>query len=355
MTTMTAKRTDIHRPSAINPEEYYFVECYCLESHDIGEALANIEARKRIREHMERTGGRYSNHDHGGTCHVCGAHANYLAVFYHEATNRYICTGFDCAAKMDMGDKMAFRALKRAIADARQAKAGKMKAQAILTDAGMARAWELYAGQNIPADREPRRECHCGYSLSCRDCQGTGERPNSYDILRDIVGRLVQYGNISDKQLAFLAKLVDRVDNYAKFEAAREAKRAAEAAAAADCPTGRVVITGEVISTRSQASDWGLTYKMLVKDDRGFKVWGTVPAGIDMYTVAAGKPGDYWQRQHTVGRGDRVEFTATLKPSPDDPKFGFASRPAKAKMLASVNGPLWNEAEHAKQPTKPTA
>ena len=52
---------------------------------------------------------------------------------------------------------------------------------------------------------------------------------------------------------------------------------------------------------------------MLVKDDSGFKVFGTVPSSISR-----------------VSKGDVVEFTATLEPSKDDPKFGFYKRPSKA-------------------------
>jgi hypothetical protein len=54
---------------------------------------------------------------------------------------------------------------------------------------------------------------------------------------------------------------------------------------------------------------------MLVKDDRGFRVYGTVPGDII-----------------GVANGDRVRFDAAVEPSKDDPKFGFYKRPTKATI-----------------------
>ena len=95
-------RTDIHRPSAINPHEYEFVAFDYIGPGYAG--LSLMSERRAFQQHLTRTGGKYSAHDHGGTCAVCGACAFYIAKFYHRATNTYICTGEDCAAKLDMGD-----------------------------------------------------------------------------------------------------------------------------------------------------------------------------------------------------------------------------------------------------------
>jgi len=94
-----------------------------------------------------------------------------------------------------------------------------------------------------------------------------------------------------------------------------EAKWAAEAEIAAPVPTGRVAVKGKVLMTKT-VDGYAyntLVHKMLVKDDSGFKVFGTVPNAISC-----------------VSKGDVVEFTATLEPSKDDPKFGFYKRPSKA-------------------------
>ena len=134
-------RTDIHRPSAIIPEDYSFVafDYIRLEMGDILQNCAMLQEARAIKKaHMDRTGGKYSQHEHGGSCHVCGASAIYTVTFYHEKTNSYIKTGQDCAEKLEMSfsDK-GMNLFRNAIADARHAVAGKKKAQVILADAGM--------------------------------------------------------------------------------------------------------------------------------------------------------------------------------------------------------------------------
>lgn len=93
------------------------------------------------------------------------------------------------------------------------------------------------------------------------------------------------------------------------------------------CPSGTTVITGKIVSFRRVESVYGTTLKVLVVDDRGFKVWGTVPNEVG---EAIG-----WDYDNSI-RGVRVTFTATVQPSNDDPKFGFYSRPRKASVLQEV-------------------
>lgn len=112
--------------------------------------------------------------------------------------------------------------------------------------------------------------------------------------------------------------LADKRAAEAKIAAEREAKKAeqeARAAAAPDVPEERLEIVGEVLTIKWQDSDWGGALKMLVIDDRGFKVWGSVPRAIEDDLV----------------KGMWVAFVATCEPSKDDPKFGFFKRPSKAK------------------------
>lgn len=118
---------------------------------------------------------------------------------------------------------------------------------------------------------------------------------------------------------------------YARFLDA-EAVKVAEAARAAageiePVPTGRVTITGEVVGISERYSDYGVTFKLTVKDDRGFKVWVTRPRAIDSVEL----PGGGWRE---LARGDRVTFDATVEPSRDDEFFGFGKRPTKARVLA---------------------
>ena len=101
------------------------------------------------------------------------------------------------------------------------------------------------------------------------------------------------------------------------------AERQAEHQAAEAIVNGKQIITGEIISTKVVD---GFAYgqrvvKMVVKDDRGFKVWGTVPRSI---IEANDEP----------LKGQRVTFTANVQASNDDDKFGFFKRPTKAAIAA---------------------
>lgn len=117
---------------------------------------------------------------------------------------------------------------------------------------------------------------------------------------------------------------------------------AAEQANTAPVAEGRAAITGKVVSTKWHESQYGETLKMVVQDDRGFRVWGTVPQAL-MPSNYFDENGGY-HHEHGVGCGGpdsnhemdepiRVTFTATVTASDDDETFGFYKRPAKAEVL----------------------
>lgn len=299
------ERTDIHRPSAIVPADYEFVAFEYLRLESL-EACAILQSEREIKKaHMERTGGKYATHEHGGSCHVCGASAIYTVLFYHAGTNEYIRTGQDCAAKMEMPyDELRYNAFRKGITDARLAVAGKRKAEALLKDKGMDLAWNIYA--------ETNPEVTAKYQFEEK-------------TVVDIVSKLVQYGSTSDRAINYVGVLLNKIANRARVEA----ERAAEAAKAADCPEGRVWVKGEVISHRFDEGPYGTTEKMLVKDETGYKVWGTVPSSI------------------TVERGTKVKFSAQVEPSKDDPKFGFFKRPTKAEVTNVSTEQIDQAAEHS--------
>jgi hypothetical protein len=136
---------------------------------------------------------------------------------------------------------------------------------------------------------------------------------------------LESHGNLTEKQ----------VEAVRKIKAQRDAE-----------PTpvpvveGRIQITGRVVTEKWVDSDYGTTHKMLVLDDRGFKVWGTVPQAVEPENYYD-EHGEY-QHEHGVGCGGRdsnhaaevrVTFTATVEASRDDETFGFYKRPTKAEKL----------------------
>lgn len=323
-------RKDAHRPSAIIPEDYDFVAAFSKGDCLVG-ATENAQQRSILRDHMERTGGKYSDHEHGGSCHVCGASMIYAAVFFHLPSRTYIRTGFDCAEKLGASDSEVnlFRRVRTEAQALEQAKAGKLKAQGLLREKGMLEAVrEIF---------EPESLMVANTALCLKlDEIIESERSSFYRSLAnqaqdkiytacDIVRKLVKYGSLSEGQWKFLASLLEQQpwntveQRIAELEAKREAERAAGTAA----PEGRTVVTGEIVSTKMQDGNFGTQFKMLVKADDGYKVWSVIPRQLwaqDGVTIENLK-------------GKRVEFVATLKRSDDDETFAFGSRPAKGKLL----------------------
>jgi len=119
----------------------------------------------------------------------------------------------------------------------------------------------------------------------------------AFGVLQTILNK----GYMSEKQEAILERGVERIS-----------QKAAEDAAASPVIEGRIEISGIVKATKEVEGDYGISYKMLVLDSRGFKVWGTIPSAIN------------------PSRGDKVTFVATVEKSPDDECFGFYKRPTKA-------------------------
>ena len=156
-------------------------------------------------------------------------------------------------------------------------------------------------------------------------CAENAERNN---FAASLYGAYWDYGKLTEKQCAVVR---EQIKGNTKRQAEWKAKQAAEAALAEPVPAGRHAITGVVLSTREERrsfgydrSDW--CTKILVKDDRGFKVWGTAAGNICSLKAA--------QEEDGVCKGDTVTFTATLTPSDDDPKFGFFKRPSGAAIIA---------------------
>lgn len=306
---MTA-RTDTHRPSVVNPEEYEFV-AVCYNSSGLEAVLHDAVQRKIIREHMARTSGAYSTHEHGGTCHVCGAHANYLATFYHAKSNRYIEVGETCCWNLEGGHTRAFREMRKAVTDWNNLKAGKTKAKKILQEEDLEAAWDVYEEIEIKRAEFQASTGSADFFI--------GEEQT---IINDIVGKLVKYGSLSEKQLNYVRKLADDIttgNTREKRKKEREARWEAERASAQPCPSGRAQIEGVVIKLREPDEYAAFpAWKMLLKDNRGFRVWGSVPRALNNLEV---------------DRGDKVRFTAILTPSNDDPKFGFYKRPSNAELV----------------------
>lgn len=101
-------------------------------------------------------------------------------------------------------------------------------------------------------------------------------------------------------------------------------------------PTGRVTVQGQVVHMRVVDDGYSIdgTWKMVVRSDEGWAVWLTVPSAIAPSRTHV-QFGDDEVEDDGVNIGDRVEFVATIEAS-DDPLFGFAKRPSKARVLQAA-------------------
>lgn len=277
-----SKRNDPHSPANLVTEdyEYIFAEVnhidgvpgWVLRLGDFG-----LEMSRRI--HSDDTMGRGTHQ-----CHHCGARLNYFAVLEHKPTGKLIVVGETCLDNRFERSTADFQKLRKQ-AELDRAKMRIKKAVAAFVDANPDLAFM--------ADKDH-------------------EHTNGF--VADVSRKLRLYGELSERQVEAVRKSIVRDAEYA----ARKAQEAADRAAEELSPVieGKQQVSGEVLSTRWQDSDFGSVKKMLVKDDRGFKVWGTVPSNI-----------------LDTEKGDRVVFSATITKSDDDESFGFYKRPTKAINL----------------------
>ena len=325
-------RTDVHRPSALIPADYEFVAPEVIKIEGLSDVAILSHARKVIAAHMERTGGTYSRHAHGGNCHVCGSvNMIYSLLYWHHPSNTYIRMGQDCAESVEMAfDRDALGALRKQVRDARERKAGKAKAKAMLDDAGLSDAWAKYEARNkthgewkAEADawrkaeqaafdkhQDPAAPHHAPFPKRPEFPRGTG-------TLCDVINTVIRYGNLSDKQAAFIKRLLDQIDDATRIDTERAAEKKV------DAPDGkRVVVEGTVVSIKTQDSGFGPREVMTVKvetDDGVWLTWGTQPRAL-----------------YSAKVGDAVRFVATIKRSDTDRSFSFFKRPTKATVVATV-------------------
>lgn len=311
-------RTDIHRPSVLNAADYHYIcMLYSPSCGDpMADALIAAAARRTLQSVMQSTGAKFSHHKADGCCGVCGTRCMYYAVFRHVDSNCLIRVGIDCTAKMFDGDEDAFRPIRAAISEIkdlvaveRRNKAGRLKAAAVLELAGQQAAWDIFTRD---------------------DCSTQESR-----TIVDMVGKLVRYGALSQEQHEYIDTLLHRIQNADQIEADRRAAWEA----AEPVPAGRQALSGLILSVRLQEGFRGYEMKCLLQDDRGFKIWMTLPAAAYQYLSDAGALGGSQQRMK-LQRVVRMTCTATLEQSSKDAKFGFGKRPSSASIEFLDSAPV---------------
>ncbi len=294
-------RTDVHAPRHMDPAEYTLL----LEADTRGEGNCTWYEVESNDPRLNAPAFKGHWHERGG-CDHCGAHGlRFIAVYHHAPSNETVVVGWQCASILGLDSKS-----EREHRD-RQVQARRLEAvrewvaaspengrchEVLLANAAASQAW---GDRNEAAYDTGSSANHFGFA-----------RPNSF--LSDLLHKLNRYGSLSERQVAAALRSVERDAEFA----ARRAAQAAEVADAGPLVEGRRHIAGVIVSLKTQQSDYGTQFKMLVREDDGNKVWGTEPASIS-----------------GCEKGQRVELTATVTRSDRDEHFGFFSRPSKAIII----------------------
>lgn len=272
-------RTDVHRPAALVTEDYEYVLSY--DAHP-GEG-----DRRQLIDYIERTGEAFGENHSAGGCFHCGQNIRYVAVLRHTPTGDLIKVGEQCLDnRFDLASADFHRLRKAAELNRARRRITNIRAEWFAVDQDRQVAFEWAAHQ-------VETEGDYGYD---------GMRHN-------FVHSINRYGTTSDKFVRAIMRDMARTERIA-------AERAAEKAQGQPVVEGKITVEGQVLSVKWQENDYGSRQVMTVADDRGFKVWGSVPRSID-----------------NVERGDRVRFNATVEASDRDETFGFYKRPTKAVTL----------------------
>ena len=291
---MTQERNDPHRPGAIVPTDYVFVDAVSFRVDEDFMAIdpdgLNLIDRLRdagVLAQVHSGANDWLRAAHG-QCDICGAAFLDGCIWRHIPTGQHIIIGHIC------GDNV------RLVADAvAQGKLNGFREEHAARKARRLRHREM---------RARIREALKAFPSLYADLRAAKD----HYIVRDIRARFIQYGTISPKQAALVAKL------------AVEARNAPPAQVFdAPVPSGRQDVTGTILGVKEVEgylmgdTAWKMLVAVTTPAGDAFKVYGTLPASIP------GSPSEL--------RGRRVSFRATLRPR--EPGFGFFSRPSKGILL----------------------
>lgn len=170
--------------------------------------------------------------------------------------------------------------------------------------------------------------------------------PAEVALINELADRDREQGLAYDLLVGYAIPTDAQIAKLHEIKAQREEREAARRPVI----TGKAIqIEGEVISAKAHETHFGYrtqyTTKIVVRDDRGFKVWGTLPnklaAELHLAFLDAKEAEGY--SQYDFGpdcwlesvKGRRTRFIADIDASDreDSFDFGFFKRPRKAELV----------------------
>ena len=285
-------REDEHRPSLLDPAEYDFI-CAFYQ----GDSSWMMRGYQDEMEVYEQTlQGEHAEIFMGNwlfksTCDHCGAAFNHGVLFRHLPSDELIHVGHICAANtVGLPDKAA-KARKKA-----ERLAKDLKEQDDRFQAGA--EWR---SQNVDM-------------IAWLDAQGE----NAHSFIVSMRESISKWGRLTERQ-------TNAVANWragAERRKAREIENEKRLETAPPLVEGRRSIEGVVISTKWKDTQYGSVLKMLVEEDDGNRVFGTVPQSIHMA----------FSLSEDIARL-RVRLVGTVTRSDKDEHFGFFGKPTNAEVL----------------------
>lgn len=265
-------RTDVHRPSAINPGDYRYLKV--------------SEARAELKQGQKRGGP-------GGICHHCGKGIVWEVHFQHLPSGNVVTFGYICAGMLEMTDNRIdheMNLLKRAAAN--EVKKTRFE--------------------------KTRQDRFDNFTAVYHDeWQFIQDHADENSWLARIKWGVETYGSPFDDQIAAVQRYI--AGYYKMIDA-----KLAEAKLLENAPNlveGRQQIEGTIVGTKLVPGyTGGWDKKMTVKLDDGNKVYGTMPRSIEDAI-----------NDEAAEKGTRVRFIANVQPKEDH--FGYFSRPTKGEVV----------------------
>ena len=139
---------------------------------------------------------------------------------------------------------------------------------------------------------------------------------------KDVISKLYRYGSLSERQIEGVTASLARDIEFAAKKAVDDAE------VKGDAPSGRVAVTGVVLSLKMQESDFGNTLKMLLKLENNSRVWLSAPRGLGAANGGYAEHGEGFDRDSTI------TVKATFTVSGSDKHFAFGKRPVLVSIAA---------------------
>lgn len=289
-------RSDIHRAAAIDPENYDHIDSY-----DLGTGQdADPRSRRMFHEDVERLkaeGKRLASHLGTGTwrytCGTCGqVGLRYVALVVHVETGEYMVVGGTCIGTTFQTARAELDRLQAAAAEARKSA-------------------HLLAGFNEMLAAHPEiAEAPLLIERAFTFDEAAGQywheihrKTWAASTAKDIMTKARQYGGqISERQIALVARIVRELVEAEEITAKKNAERAAARDAEVNAAIGEVgerrAFTGEVVWCKNVDNDFdpygGQKTIMIIRTDEGTIKW-------------------FASKVVDVERGSKISFTATVK------------------------------------------